>query len=196
MEYSTIKSEYLAREASASYQVGKGFYYENVILQETFTINKATDSIINHHINLPSRSMTGILCLFTEDHTAGARDSEKFVNPDIKSISFNIWGMPNALYSKGMLSSDLWESVKKRFGKEGLKEKDFYNDKFALWVDLRTHPEESIHGAGLPLDNEKDGIKLAITRKVGGSGTIKCYVFVVADACMTIIKSGLDGIVF
>ena len=34
--------------------------------------------------------MTGILLLFTENTTAGDRDSEKFVNPDIKSVQINI----------------------------------------------------------------------------------------------------------
>ena len=50
--------------------------------------------------------MTGILCLFTEAHTAGTRNSEKLVNPNIKSISVNIDGIPNRLFSKGMEPSD------------------------------------------------------------------------------------------
>ena len=141
--------------------------------------------------------MTGILCLFTEDHTAGARDISEFINPDIKSISFNIGGIPNTLYSKGMVPSDLWESVKKRFGKESVNEKDFYGgNKFALWVDLRTYHEDSIHGAGLPLDNTRYGIKMEIKRKTGGSGTMTCYMFVVADACMMIMNSGLKEIIY
>ena len=44
--------------------------------------------------------MTGILLLFTKNPTAGARDSEKFENPDIKSVQINIDGVPNMLYSK------------------------------------------------------------------------------------------------
>ena len=59
--------------------------------------------------------MTGILLLFTENPTAGDRDSEKFVNPDIKSVQINIDGVPNTLYSKGMLPTDQWESIKQRF---------------------------------------------------------------------------------
>ena len=59
--------------------------------------------------------MTGILLLFTENPTAGERDSEKFVNPDIKSVRIDIDGVPNMLYSKGMLPTDQWESIKQRF---------------------------------------------------------------------------------
>ena len=80
----------MAEQARASYQSGKGFFYENILLHKTFSISKPNDSVINEHINLPRRSMTEILCLFTEAHTAGTRDSEKFVNPDIKSISINV----------------------------------------------------------------------------------------------------------
>ena len=196
LEYACISSEYLAREASSAYQVGKGFFYENVILHKTFTISKPNDSVINEHINLPRRSMTGILCLFTESYTGGKRDSEKFVNPNITSININVDGMPNRLYSKGMVPSDLWESVKKRFGIEGVKQKDFYTDKFALWIDLRTNPDNSIHGGGLVLNNTRDGVKLEMKREVGGTGNITCYMFVVADALMEVMNSNLRSIMY
>ena len=194
LEYSSISSEYLAREAQAAYQVGKGFFYENVTLHKTFTFSIGGDGVINQHINLPRRSMTGILCLFTLPFAAGARNSENFYNPGITSINIDVDGVPNRLYSKGMIPSDLWESVKKRFGRDGVKEKDFYADKFALWVDMRTHPDNGIHGGGLALNNTQDGVKLEIKRKQSGSGTITCHMFVVADAMMEIMNSGLRSI--
>ena len=198
LEYSSISSEYLAREAQAAYQVGKGFFYENVTLHKTFTFSIGGDGVINQHINLPRRSMSGILCLFTLPFTAGARNSENFYNPGITSINIDVDGVPNRLYSKGMIPSDLWESVKKRFsqteGKQSVKEKDFYADKFALWVDMRTHPDNGIHGGGLALNNTQDGVKLEIKRKQSGSGTITCHMFVVADAMMEIMNSGLRSI--
>ena len=143
--------------------------------------------------------MTGVLFLFTESYTAGTRDSEKFVNPDITGINFNIHGVPNRLFSKGMIPTDFWELAKKRFGHESIKEKEFYaGNKFALWVDLRTFPEHSegreIHGEGLALNSVQDGIKMEIKRKIGGSGNITCHIFVVADACMEIINSNLRSI--
>ena len=86
LEYRFITSDYLAQEATASYQTGKGFFYKNIVLHKTFTISKGGDSVINEHINLPRRSMTGILCLFTTTYAPGSRDSEKFVNPDMKTV--------------------------------------------------------------------------------------------------------------
>ena len=74
-----------------------------IIIIIIIIINKLNTSVLNEHINLPRRSMTGILMLFTENQTDGTRDPERFVNPNIKSIAVNTDGMPNKLYSKGMV---------------------------------------------------------------------------------------------
>ena len=128
--------------------------------------------------------MTGLLFLFTAPSVAGTRDSEKFVNPDITSVKIDIDGVPNMLYSRGMIPTDLYKSILQRFtGDTSVKEKDFYtNDKFALWIDLRTHSDNNIHGSGLALRDTRDGVKLEIRRTTGGSGTITCHMFIVADA--------------
>ena len=115
LEYRCISSEFLADKAQAAYKTIHAFFYENILHHKTFTFSKPNDSVINEQINVPRRSMTGILLLFTENPTAGERDSEKFVNPDIKSVNINIDGVPNMLYSKGMLQTDQWESIKQRF---------------------------------------------------------------------------------
>ena len=147
--------------------------YESIVLHKTFNIAKATDAIINEHVNIPRRSMTGILCLFTEESSVCKRDSENFVNPKITSINFNIDGVSNKLFSNGMLASDFWQSLNNRFNtKDTLKESDFYADKFALWIDLRIHPDNDIHGGGLFLKNTQDGVKIEIKRQTGGSGNI------------------------
>ena len=77
-----------------------------------------------------------------------------------------------------------------------VKEKDFYNNKFALWIDLRTHPDNNIHGGGLALNNAQDGIKIEMKRKVSGSGIMTCYMFVVADALMEVMNSNLRSIMY
>ena len=195
LEYHCIKSDQLALDAVETYQKGKGFYYENVHLLKSFTISKPNDSIINEKVDTSRRSMTGILLLFEESYDT-KRDSEKFVNPDIRSVSININGMPNQLYSKGMIHSDFWEAIKRRMGRSGsVKEKDFYaGDKFGLWIDLRTFFDNSIHGGGLR--NTKDGVKLEIKRKTGGSGNITCHMFLVADAMMEIMNKDFKSIVY
>ena len=102
--------------------------------------------------------------------------------------------MPNRLYSKGMGQADFWEAINKRFP-ANMSQKDFYGaSKFAAWIDMRTFPSNEIHGGGLKLDSTQGGIQLMIKRKTGGSGTILCYVYVVADAVFDIMNSDLHSI--
>ena len=200
LEYRCISSKFLADKAQAAYKTNHVFFYENILHHKTFAFSKPNVSVINEHINVPRRSMTGILLLFTENPTAGERDSEKFVNPDIKSVYINIDGVPNMLYSKGMLPTDQWESIKQRFPRsqesEVTETKFYTEDKFALWIDLRSHADNEIHGSGLALKDTRDGVKLEIRRKVGGSGNITCDMFIVADTLMEIKNSNLNAILY
>ena len=198
LEYTSISSEYLAQEAEGAYNSGKGFFYENVLLHKTFEISKPDDSVINEHINVPRRSMSGILCLFNDAITAGARDSESFVNPAMLTVAINVNGMPNKLYSKSMQTTDFYESMLKRMeslGGDTIYPSDFFSgDRFGLWIDLRTFPDPEIHGGGFTLDSTSDGVKLEIRRKAGGTGKVTCYIFIVSDALVEVMNGGLNEI--
>ena len=195
MEYQCISSNPLASQAVGSYTNGKGFTYEKVLLHKTFTISEANDSVINQHVNVPRRSMTGILCLFTAPHAEGLRDSEIFANPKITSVKIDIDGVPNQVYLKGMMATDLWQSIIKRVGlSDSIKEADFYTDKFALWIDLRTYPDNDIHGSGLYIHATRDGVTLEIKREKVGTRVLTCHMFVIADAVMSIVNGGLKEI--
>ena len=61
--------------------------------------------------------MKGIL-LFCQPYTAGTRDSEKTLNVDINEIKVDINGIPNMLFSQGMMKRDLWKAIWNKFGKE------------------------------------------------------------------------------
>ena len=50
--------------------------------------------------------MKEILLLLVEPYTAGARDSEKFIFPDLNKVSVTINGSPNMLYNNGIESRD------------------------------------------------------------------------------------------
>ena len=198
LEYTSISSEYLAQEAAGAYTSGKGFFYENVLLHKTLEISKPLDSAINEHINVPRRSMSGILCLFNDEVSAGARDSEKFVNPAMLSVAININGMPNKLYSKNMCTTDFYESMLKRMEPQGgdmIYPLNFFTgDRFGLWIDLRMFPDPEIHGGGFTLDSTSDGVKLEIRRKAGGSGKVTCYIYIVSDALVEVMNGGLVSI--
>ena len=197
LEYHCISSDQLANQALASYKFGKAFPYEKIILHKTFQISEANDGVINEHINVPRRSMTGVLCIFTAPYAAGARDSERFANSKITSVKIDIDGVPNRLYSKGMIPTDLWQSIIRRVGvSDSIKEADFYTNKFALWIDLRSYPDNNVHGNGLELTSTRDGIRLEINREKTGGRILTCYMFVVADGVVGIMKSNLKDIMY
>ena len=56
--------------------------------------------IINESINVPRRSMKGLLLLFYEPCTPGTRDSEKSFNPDIDEVKVAVNGIPNKVFSQ------------------------------------------------------------------------------------------------
>jgi len=99
-----------------------------------------------------------------------------------------------------MVSTDLWKSIKRRLPGEvcrNVKEINFYtNDKFALWIDLRSQFDNDIHGSGFFSNDTRDGVKLLIKRNTGGSGNITCYMFVIADALMELLGSRLQSILY
>ena len=101
-----------------------------------------------------------------------------------------------------MIATDFYDSMMKRMGpardnddRNSVVPYDFYvGGVYGLWIDLRTFPDENIHGGGFTLDSTRDGVKLEIRRKAGGSGKITCYMYVVSDAIVEIMNNGLSSI--
>ena len=102
VEYEMIHSKKLADEAAGVYTSGKEFAYDHLSRDKVVPINKGTDTRINIKVSAQRRSMKGILLLFVEPYTAGTRDSEKYIFPDLKKISITISGSPNMLYNNGI----------------------------------------------------------------------------------------------
>ena len=78
LEYEVIHNKELAVEGKLNYLNGKRYMYEHVTHHKTISFAAGTTSIINESVNVPRRSMKGILMLFYEPYTAGTRDSEKY----------------------------------------------------------------------------------------------------------------------
>ena len=118
LEYDMVRSKSLAVEAARIYDSGKEFAYDHVVRDKVVTFDKGTDTRINVKVNAQRRSMKGILLLFVEPYTAGTRDSEKYIFPDLKKISVTINGSPNMLYNNGIEARDIWSEVSRFFMKE------------------------------------------------------------------------------
>jgi len=144
-------------------------------------------------VNAQRRSLKAILLLFTGPYTAGARDSEKYVFPDLKKVEVTINGSPNMIYSQRIVAEDLWEEASRVFVREKNKTEHMApklfltGDRFGLLVDLRSMADRSMHGSGERLVNSTDGVQLELERKASGSRTINCQVFMISDAQLNIL---------
>ena len=144
--------------------------------------------------------MKGLLLVFVEAYTAGARDSEKIIFPDITKVSVTINGSPNMLYNNGIEARDVWREAARFFMKENYKPqhmnmKKFYTDnKFGLLIDLRSMASQEIHGSGTRLVNTTDGVQLEVERKTSGSNNVNCHVFVISDSQFNIMDKQLHSV--
>ena len=184
LEYEMIHSENLAKEAAMIYDSGKEFAYDHVNRVKVVPINKSSETRINIKVDAQRRSMKGILLLFVEPYTAGTRDSEKYIFPDLTKVRVTINGSPNMLYNEDIESQDIWSEVSRFFMKEKYKpqhitlERFYTKNKFALLIDLRSMASQEMHGSGTGLVNTTDGVQLEIERDGKGTGTVNCHVFV------------------
>ena len=195
-----IRSEKLAEEAKNVYTYGKELIYDHVNRDKVVPINKNSDTRINIKVEAQGRSMKGILLLFVEPYTAGTRDSEKYIFPNLNKVRVTINGSPNMLYNEGIESQDIWSEVSRFFMKEKYKPqhmtlKKFYTDnKFGLLIDLRSMASQEMHGSGTCLVNTIDGVQLEIERDAKGTGTVNCHVFVISDCQFNICNNQLESV--
>ena len=144
-EYEVIHSKELADESMKKYLNGNRFMYEHVAHHKTLTIDRQKDDIImNESVNVPRRSMKGLFLLFYKPYATGARDSEKSFFPDIAEVNATVNGTTNNVFSQGMKARDMWGEAVRKFAKKNssMTPSEFYSDRFALFIDLRSMKEK------------------------------------------------------
>ena len=168
LEYCTIRDEELSAQAASEYQAGRTFVFDDVHLFQTIpAINLGTQNSLSLHVNTPRRCMKGLMLFFVKVYAAGTRDAEQFIIPPVTDVSVTIDCVPHKLFSDSMKITDLWKSIKQKVGYDKrfhghFKEKDFHNDKFALWIDLRASLDNWLHGDGLIVGRSKDGVRIEV----------------------------------
>ena len=202
MEYEVIRSKTLADEATSEYKSGKEFAYDYVMRERVVPITRGSDTRLNLRVNPQRRSLKGILLLFISPYTAGNRDSESYFNPDITKVAVTVNGVPNRVYNEGISGSDMWEELTRHFkpstdGRPNMTLAKYLADnKFGLWIDLRSMDDTTMHGNGQRLVNTQDGVQLEIVRKASGSGITNCNIFTVSDAQINIMGQQLESVIF
>jgi len=171
-----------------------------VTRSKVVTFKKDTETRINIKVDAQRRSLKAILLLFVEPYTAGARDSEKYIFPDLTKVSVTINGSPNMLYNNGIEGKDMWEEAHRFFVKEKNKTehmnvtKFYTGEKFGLVIDMRSMAAQAMHGSGTRIVNSTDGVQLEIERSAKGSGKVNCHIFVISDTQFNIEDRQLESV--
>ena len=163
LEFDTIINASLASQIRTEY-MKSSILYDRILRARIIPLNKS-DTSFSVDINSPSKSLEGVLLIFTQERSATkfARDTKEFYNPKITKVEVTVEGVPNELYDQNMEYRHQYNEIVKHFAEGQLKEagaiqKDlqlhnvniasYYTDKYALWLDFRTIDDNRLHGSG------------------------------------------------
>ena len=201
LEFDTITNASLASQIRTEY-MKSSILYDRILRARIIPLNKS-DTSFSVDINSPSKSLKGVLLIFTQERspTKFARVTKEFYNPKIMKVEITVEGVPNELYAQNMEYRHQYDEIVKHFAEGWLKEagaiqKDlqlhnisiasYYTDKYALWLDFRTIDDNRLHGSGRRLENTSEGIRLQITKKAESAGKLSCYLYIFQDAQINI----------
>ena len=173
--------------------------YDRILRHRKISRDKS-DTLWNINLNVPARSMKGVLMLF-EDVAAQqpfVRNTESFYNPKITKVEVTIEGIPNQLFSQGMRAYQMWDArklfapgrkchpevavVAKGLGPADVSLGEFLTSKFALWLDLRTTDDDRLHGSGRRIENASEGVTIQLTKTAEAAGALNIYFYIIMDA--------------
>lgn len=147
--------------------------------------------------------MKAIVVLFKDIEAAGAKNTEKFISPNLEKASITIKGSTNKIYKNGLLSRDMWQEAYRVFSKDrtnpiyNTPERFYSKDMFGFVVDFRSMRNENMHGSGVSIQNSPEGIQISIDWKIlsdQNTGKMDYYVFSVNDAQINIANSTFLGL--
>ena len=193
LEFDTIINASLASQIRTEY-MKSSILYDRIFRARIIPLNNSNTSF-SVDINSPSKSLKGVLLIFTKEKSATkfTRDTKEFFNPKITKVEVTVEGVPNELYAQDMEYRHQYDEIVKHFAEGRLKEagaiqKDvqlnnvniasYYTDKYALWLDFRTIDDNRLHGSGRRLENTLEGIRLQITKEAGASAILSCYLYI------------------
>ena len=186
--------------------------YDRVHHTKTFPVSTG-DQLWNWTFSTPVKSLRGILLIgkLDSDMIPYNRNVDKFWNMDIKKINITIEGVNNVLYDKGMRQSDIYDEamrfwsgaykssadidrVTKELKLTDVTPKKFYEEKYCVWIDLRCVEDNHLHGSGMNLSSNSEGITLAVERNIKGNDKAKVYAFLMMDASTEIDNNEYGGV--
>ena len=162
VEFNTIINASLASQIRTEYMKSSSLY--DRILRARIIPFNSSDTSFCVDINSPSKSLKGVLLIFTKERSATkfTSDIEEFFNPKITKVEVTVEGVPNELFAQNMEYRHQYDEIVKHFAEGWLREagaiqKDlqlhnvniasYYTDKYALWLVFRTMDHIRLHSS-------------------------------------------------
>ena len=129
LEFDTIINASLASQIRTEY-MKSSILYDRILRP----LNNS-DTSFSVDINSPSKSLKGVLLIFTKERSATKfdRDTEEFFNPKITKVEVTVEGVPNELYAQDMEYRHQYDEIVKHFAEGWLKEAG------AILKDIQLH---------------------------------------------------------
>ena len=175
---------------------GKFVIFYDRILRHRKLVKNESDTVWNLNLNIPARSMKGILLLFEDPERT---ETTEYHNPKIQKVEMTIEGVPNQLYSQGMKSYQQYSEALRFFAFDSKKDKvtnmvqkdllltnislgKYLTSKYGLWLDLRSTDDNSLHGTGRRIENASEGITIQVTKEASAEKSLNIYIYTIQDA--------------
>ena len=125
--------------------------------------------------------------------------TEEYYNPKITKVEMTIEGVPNQLYSKCMLAYQQMDEINKYFVLTSKRDKEtdkvakylnfsdtniekYFTTRFALWLDLRSTDDNTLHSSGRRIENVSEGVTIQIEKEQESNENLNIYLFIIQDA--------------
>ena len=187
--YESIESSDAYSQAAAEY-ADTDFSFVDISYLKPTNWGKDQTSVVES-VNVP-RSMRAIIMLFKHTDTV---DSEEYIYPNITKVDVTIDGRPNAVYSNGIGIDDLYREARRVFYVKdtNMTEKKFYDNKFALVIDLRCVDDNNAVNAGYNVTDTKSGVQLIITKEVT-TKDVKGEIYALSYTAVSIIGGSYSNL--
>ena len=114
-------------------------------------------------------------------------------------VEVTIESVPNQLYSKGMLAYQQWDEINEYFALTLKRDKEtdkvakdlnfsdtniekYFTTRFALWLDLCSTDDNTLHGSGRRIENASEGVIIQFETEQESNENLNIYLFIIQDA--------------
>ena len=122
LEFDTVTNTSLANQIRTEY-MKSSILYDRILRTHIIPLNNS-DTSFSIDINSPSKSLKGVLLIFTKERsiTKFSLDTKEFFNPKITKVEVTVEGVPNELYAQNMVYRHQHDEILKHFAEGWLKE--------------------------------------------------------------------------